>query len=250
MNTTWTQRWSAIVDRIRVLQTADEEEALLGELARADACRVVAFVNAHAMNGAASNAAFCEAIAHADLLLRDGSGMAILYRALGADPGRNMNGTDFIPRLIQAFRGRGVAFWGTREPCAARAAARCAREFGVRPVSVAGGFEDAGFYVREAWRARPELIVLGMGMPRQEHLARELRAQAMGAGVIVCGGAILDFLGGRVDRAPAWLRNAGMEWTYRLYREPRRLFRRYVMGNPAFLVKLAAWRFSRGSMRG
>lgn len=124
------------------------------------------------------------------------------------------------------------------------------REFGVHAVSVASGFEDTGFYVREARRTRPTLIVLGMGLPRQEQLACELRSRAPDAGLIVCGGAILDFLGGKVKRAPAWLHDARMDWTYRLCREPRRLFRRYVMGNPAFLMKVAAWCFARRSQRG
>jgi exopolysaccharide biosynthesis WecB/TagA/CpsF family protein len=63
--------------------------------------------------------------------------------------------------------------------------------------------------------------------------------------VIVCGGAIIDFLGGKVSRAPLWLRRMGMEWAYRLAVEPMRLFRRYVIGNPLFLsraLRLASFR--------
>ena len=55
--------------------------------------------------------------------------------------------------------------------------------------------------------------------------------------LIVCGGAILDFLGGKVSRAPAWLRRLGGEWIFRLVKEPKRLFMRYVVGNPAFLIR-------------
>jgi N-acetylglucosaminyldiphosphoundecaprenol N-acetyl-beta-D-mannosaminyltransferase len=57
--------------------------------------------------------------------------------------------------------------------------------------------------------------------------------------VIVCGGAIVDFIGGKVSRAPNLVRTLGMEWLYRLYLEPKRLFKRYVVGNPLFL-----WRAS------
>jgi exopolysaccharide biosynthesis WecB/TagA/CpsF family protein len=131
-----------------------------------------------------------------------------------------------------------------------QAAARCEREHGVRVVSVAQGFEDDAFYLEQAMRHKPELIVLGMGMPRQERLARELRACLGGDAVIVCGGAILDFLGGKVSRAPSWVRRAGVEWLYRLCREPRRLFRRYVVGNPSFLLRVLAWRLAGRSHRG
>jgi exopolysaccharide biosynthesis WecB/TagA/CpsF family protein len=242
--------WPDIVERIRVLHSEQEQDNLLQELTSTRGQRTVAFVNAHAMNGAAANVDFCTAILEADLLLRDGSGMAMLYRTLGSDPGLNMNGTDFIPLLIAAYRGRKVAFWGTREPFVGQAAARCEREHGVRVVSVAQGFEDDAFYLGEAMRHKPELIVLGMGMPRQERLARELRACLGGDAVIVCGGAILDFLGGKVSRAPPWVRRAGIEWLYRLCREPRRLFRRYVVGNPSFLLRVLAWRLAGRSHRG
>jgi N-acetylglucosaminyldiphosphoundecaprenol N-acetyl-beta-D-mannosaminyltransferase len=80
-----------------------------------------------------------------------------------------------------------------------------------------------------------------MGMPKQEQLARALREQG-GAQLIVCGGAILDFLAGKVSRAPAFMQSAGVEWLYRLAKEPRRLFKRYVVGNPAFLLKLLSWK--------
>ena len=241
MPTPWKDRWSTIVKRIRIVHSADHEAELLGDLASGSGPRIVAFVNAHAMNGAVSDTPFFDAIADADVLLRDGSGMAILYRVYGSDPGLNMNGTDFIPALISTFRGRRAAFWGTREPWNANASLRCEQEYGVRVVSVEHGFLDARHYVELARTLKPDLIVLGMGMPKQEYVARELRASAGGAPLIVCGGAILDFLGGKVSRAPGWMRSSHVEWIYRLSREPRRMFRRYIRGNPEFLVRLAAW---------
>jgi hypothetical protein len=53
----------------------------------------------------------------------------------------------------------------------------------------------------------------------------------------VCGGAIIDFMGGKTSRAPVWMRKTGLEWVYRLMIEPRRLFHRYVVGNPVFLAR-------------
>jgi len=95
---------------------------------------------------------------------------------------------------------------------------------------------------------QPELIVLGMGMPKQEAVAAEL-AVTGGPCLIVCGGAILDFLGGKVSRAPEWLRRLGGEWLYRLLREPKRLFMRYVVGNPLFLLRTLLYRRAGGSAR-
>jgi exopolysaccharide biosynthesis WecB/TagA/CpsF family protein len=102
---------------------------------------------------------------------------------------------------------------------------------------VAHGFLPTPEYVRLAAGHRPSLIVLGMGMPRQEEVARELRAALDHPCLIVCGGAIIDFLAGRTPRAPRWMRAVGAEWLYRLALEPRRLFRRYVVGNPLFIAR-------------
>jgi N-acetylglucosaminyldiphosphoundecaprenol N-acetyl-beta-D-mannosaminyltransferase len=81
------------------------------------------------------------------------------------------------------------------------------------------------------------VIVLGMGMPRQEEVAAVLRSALGYPCLIICGGAIIDFLGGKTSRAPGWMRAFGLEWLYRLGLEPKRLFRRYVLGNPLFIAR-------------
>ena len=129
-----------------------------------------------------------------------------------------------------------MAFWGTQQPYLNQAVQRCEALFGVVPVSVHDGFASVDTYLELASARQPQLIVLGMGMPKQEAVAARLAASA-GPCLIVCGGAILDFLGGKVSRAPLWLRRLRGEWVYRLLREPKRLFIRYVVGNPLFLLR-------------
>jgi N-acetylglucosaminyldiphosphoundecaprenol N-acetyl-beta-D-mannosaminyltransferase len=163
--------------------------------------------------------------------------MSILFRRLGLEPGLNMNGTDFIPKLLAAFKGRRVAFWGTQEPFLAAAVCQSQMCFGVDVISAHHGFDDVDAYIMLAQQFQPELIVLGMGMPKQEVVAARIAALG-GPCLIVCGGAILDFLGGKVSRAPQWARRIGFEWLYRLILEPRRLFQRYVVGNPIFLLRM------------
>ncbi|MDD2046710.1 WecB/TagA/CpsF family glycosyltransferase [Pseudomonas putida] len=228
--------WKAIVEKLQVISNPDGQQGLLQAFSETAAPTVLGFVNAHAMNLVARNADYYEALSAADVLLRDGVGMAILYRRLGLDPGLNMNGTDFIPQLLATFKGRRVAFWGTEEPFLSQAAQRSETLFGVQVVSVCHGFAEMDTYSNLAQQLRPELIVLGMGMPKQEAVAARLKAIDMPC-LIVCGGAILDFLGGKVTRAPLWLRRLGCEWLFRLMREPKRLFKRYVMGNPMFLLR-------------
>lgn len=238
---TWQDNWKTIVSKLRLVSDVGDEQDLIDDLSRFDTTTVLGFVNAHAMNLIAANNQYSEALSSADVLLRDGSGMAMLFRRLGMAPGLNMNGTDFIPKLLAAFKGRRVAFWGTEEAFLANAAKRSGALFAVNVVSAHHGFAEADTYVNLARHWQPELVVLGMGMPKQEVVATRLAASGVPC-LIVCGGAILDFLGGKVDRAPKWVRRLGCEWVFRLIQEPKRLFSRYVVGNPMFLLRMLIYR--------
>jgi N-acetylglucosaminyldiphosphoundecaprenol N-acetyl-beta-D-mannosaminyltransferase len=234
----WRPRWEQLVKGIVRVHSARGEEQLIDSLAQPSEPLMLAFVNAHAMNSAAVSEEFFDAVMSADLVLRDGSGMAILLRLLNQSPGLNLNGTDLIPKLIARYAGRPIALFGTQEPYLSRA--RRLVETRLAPKSEcisADGFMDKQAYLHLAAEHRPALIILGMGMPRQEEVAVLLRAALGYPCLIVCGGAIIDFLGQKTPRAPRWMRRTGMEWAYRLALEPRRLFRRYVMGNPIFLTR-------------
>jgi N-acetylglucosaminyldiphosphoundecaprenol N-acetyl-beta-D-mannosaminyltransferase len=237
----WRPRWRQLVKSIVRVQSASGEEDLLNSLADPGEPRVLAFVNAHAMNSAAVSAKFYDAIMSADLVLRDGSGMAILMRLLNEAPGLNLNGTDLIPKILRRYAGRSIALFGTQEPYLERAKGKVMNEAAPGSSCVtAHGFLETAAYVREAQLHRPSLIVLGMGMPRQEEVAGALRAALTHPCLIVCGGAIIDFMGGKTSRAPGWVRSVGLEWMFRLALEPRRLFRRYVIGNPLFIARALA----------
>lgn len=240
---TWQHNWQTIIQKLRVVSDAGDEQRLIDALSKTESTTVLGFVNAHAMNLVAGNTDYYNALSTADVLLRDGSGMAILFRRFGLEPGLNMNGTDFIPKLLAAFKGRRVAFWGTEEPFLANAVQRSEAVFAVNVVSAYHGFAEVDAYINLARQLQPELVVLGMGMPKQEAVAARLAASGVPC-LVVCGGAILDFLGGKVTRAPQWVRRLGCEWVFRLIGEPKRLFSRYVVGNPMFLLRTLIYRDS------
>jgi hypothetical protein len=190
------------------------------------------------MNSVVTSKKFFDSLMSADIVLRDGIGMAILLRLLNQAPGLNLNGTDLIPKLLRLYAGRSIALFGTQDPYLRRARDKVMTQYapGSRIVTT-HGYLDTADYVRLAATHRPELIVLGMGMPKQEEVACMLRAAVGYPCLIVCGGAIIDFMGGKTSRAPAWMRSTGLEWAYRLALEPKRLFHRYVIGNPVFLAR-------------
>jgi N-acetylglucosaminyldiphosphoundecaprenol N-acetyl-beta-D-mannosaminyltransferase len=234
----WQPRWLELVQTVVRVHSPRAEELLLDALATPTEARVLAFVNAHAMNSAASSPDFFDAVMSADLVLRDGAGMAILMRLLHLAPGLNLNGTDLIPKVLRRYAGRRIALFGTSEPylSAARGVVLAQLAQGSE-CAMMDGFQQTDAYVQLALAQRPELIVLGMGMPRQEEVAAVLRSELRYPCLIVCGGAIIDFLGGKTSRAPAWMRAVGLEWMFRLALEPKRLFRRYVLGNPLFIAR-------------
>lgn len=234
----WRQRWSLVVEKIERVQSPVDSQALLASLSHPVRPFVLAFANAHAMNSMVRSVSFFEAMRSADLVLRDGSGMATLFKLLRMQPGLNLNGTDFIPQLIRAFDGRRIALFGTRDPYLSRGKLRVQRELAPHSQLIAAdGFLAVEAYALLAVEHQPPLIVLGMGMPRQEEVAAQLRALLDFPCLIVCGGAIIDFLGGKTPRAPLWMQKSGLEWLFRLALEPRRLFQRYVIGNPLFLTR-------------
>ena len=237
-DTNWRCRWIDLVAKIKIVHSAGEKQELINLLCAPDRALVLAFANAHAMNSIAKSASFFKALRSADLVLRDGSGMATLFKLLKIPPGINLNGTDLIPQILQNFNHRCIALFGTQSPYLDQGMQAIAENFA--PDSryiIAHGFLDVDAYVAMAAIGRPAVIVLGMGMPKQERVASALQAQLNFPCLVICGGAIIDFLGGKNRRAPTWMRQAGLEWIFRLGMEPIRLFQRYVVGNPIFLVR-------------
>ncbi|MCC2677219.1 MAG: b-glycosyltransferase, Glycosyltransferase Family 26-like protein [Ramlibacter sp.] len=237
----WQMRWYQLVRSMARVNSPRGEEQLLDWLLRPGEARVLAFVNAHAMNMVAESGSFYQSLMSADVVVRDGVGVSLLMQLCNQSPGHNLNGTDLIPKVLARANGLPLALFGTREPWLTQAQQAVCRDLAPDSACVvANGFLQLHDYILLAAQHRPRVIVLGMGMPRQEEVAIALRAALGSPCLILCGGAIIDFLGGKVPRAPQWMRRSGLEWAFRLAREPRRLWNRYVHGNPLFLKRALA----------
>jgi exopolysaccharide biosynthesis WecB/TagA/CpsF family protein len=112
----------------------------------------------------------------------------------------------------------------------------------VEVVGRANGYDSPAEQVlAEIAISEPDLVLVALGQPKQECWIYENRERIKAK--IVCGvGALFDFLSGTVTRAPLPMRKLKLEWAYRLSCEPRRMFRRYVAGNPKFLLRAAMTR--------
>ena len=184
----------------------------------------------------------------ASLVLADGMPIVWASRLLGAPLREKVSGSDLMePLLLRAAEERWrVYLVGGGEGVAERAAARLKTEapgleiVGIDPrrIDLDRGSEELAPLVAGIVAARPDLVLVALGCPKQEivmdRIARSVRP-AVCAGI----GAGLDFVAGTIPRAPRWISAAGLEWLYRLAREPRRLWRRYLVRDPRFAAIVA-----------
>lgn len=194
---------------------------------------VVSFMNAHAYTMADASSEFESCLLDANLLFRDGIGAKLLLKHYGKAPGYNSNGTDLIPLILSNCIGKEVCFIGTESPYIDKAAETC-KVNGINVKAYIDGFQSTETMFEFVNQEKPEILVLGMGMPKQEKFAKHLQQYYQGQLLVVNGGAIFDFIADRFVRAPAIFRRFGIEWLYRLLNEPIRLFQRYVIGIPKF----------------
>ncbi|HEX5648107.1 MAG TPA: WecB/TagA/CpsF family glycosyltransferase [Steroidobacteraceae bacterium] len=207
----------------------------------------VYFVNAHCVNEAATHPGYAEVLADSPFVFADGVGMALAARFAGTRLQHNVNGTDLFPLILQAAAAASVpvALLGARPGVAEACAERIQRMYpGLRVVWTEHGYlepeqEEARLEDLNASGAR--ILFVAKGVPAQECWIAA-HAERLAAPVVLGVGALLDFYSGNVKRAPRLVRELRSEWLYRLMLEPRRLSRRYLLGNPAFIARTLLWR--------
>jgi exopolysaccharide biosynthesis WecB/TagA/CpsF family protein len=207
----------------------------------------IAFCNAHTANLAWHDPEIARLLSDFTVFA-DGVGVDIAARVLhGHSFAANLNGTDFVPALLLAeARPLRIALFGARPGVADKAAAVLTDVAPQHQISaVMHGYADnmeTDAFLSEL-RANPvDILLVAMGNPGQEQwIARNITGDhaTLAFGV----GALFDFLAGEVPRAPLWMRRVRLEWVYRLAQEPSRLFARYVLGNPLFLLRVALVKF-------
>ena len=235
------QSINAMLDHLTVPRSESEVETWLDGLPKPHGGPyVVSFINAHAVNMADENAAFYDALMRSDILLRDGSGVKLMMTMMDRDPGMNMCGTDLIPRIIERYSKkdgwrRRVAILGTTAPWNEKGA-QIVRDGGADVRLVMDGWQETQDYVQALKDNPADLIILAMGMPKQELVSMALKDALFHDCVILNGGAIIDYMSGKVERAPENWRKLGLEWAYRFLKEPGRLFHDCVILVGAIIV--------------
>ncbi len=202
----------------------------------------VTFLNAHNANVARADASFSNAL-HRFLVLADGIGVDVASKTFHGSPFKaNLNGTDLIPALFSyCTKPLKVALIGARPEVIEAAKAIFLKETPWHEFHIiSDGFfrpQDLPHIKQVLIDLRPDILLVAMGVPRQEEfIARNIGPEHCTMPMAV--GALLDIHSGTIPRAPQWVRNMRIEWAYRLVREPRRLWYRYIVGNPVFLANV------------
>ena len=230
---------------IRLLNLAMDEAlaAIEAALAARQPTRI-SFVNADCVNIAAVDASYRDNLAATDWVFIDGIGMRIAGKIMDQPVRDNVNGTDLFPRLCEsmATTNQRVFLFGAK-PGLAEAAAEWARARfpGLQIAGTRHGYFPPGTEAETSAvirASRADVLLVALGAPEQEAwISRNMAAT--GVTVALGVGGLFDYYSGRIPRAPLWMRRTGLEWLFRLVQEPRRLWRRYVIGNVVFLARIS-----------
>jgi N-acetylglucosaminyldiphosphoundecaprenol N-acetyl-beta-D-mannosaminyltransferase len=208
----------------------------------------VAHSNVHGFNLSMQLPWFYNFLQSADIVHCDGTGILKAIRFMGTELPLQyrVSYTQLLPKLLQHCDQHGLSLFllGSEREHLQAALENVRTQYPNIRLSGHDGYFDMNDpvendrVVEQINRVKPNVLLVGMGMPRQESWIRQNRHR-LSTNAILAGGAAIDRLAGVVSTCPAYLSDAGLEWLYRLWHEPKRLATRYLLGNPAFLMQIA-----------
>jgi N-acetylglucosaminyldiphosphoundecaprenol N-acetyl-beta-D-mannosaminyltransferase len=202
------------------------------------------YVNVHCMNVRHRDPVYRSILEGAEMVYCDGTGVRLAGRLRGIPMPPRMTGADWIHDVCRLAVRDGLSLYfvaGLPGVAEDAAVALRTRYPGVNIVGTASGYGAGDQTVSAVNGARPDVLLVGMGTPTQEKWIAANRSR-LDVPVVWAVGALFEFVAGRIPRGPRWMTDHGLEWVCRLVAEPRKLWRRYLLGNPWFF-----WRVIRGA---
>jgi N-acetylglucosaminyldiphosphoundecaprenol N-acetyl-beta-D-mannosaminyltransferase len=213
---------------------------------------LLTYANIHALNLAYEQPRFRSFLNRADIVFCDGFGVRLGAALLGQRLQHRFTPPDWLGQLstLCAQHGYSIYLLGARPGIAEKAAALLKRDHPA--LNIAGtqhgyfdktpGSPENEAVLAEINRVKPNILIVGFGMPLQEYWLEE-NWDRIEANVALTAGAAFDYISGEVRRAPRWMTDNGLEWLGRLIIEPRRLWKRYILGIPLFFARVLLQRF-------
>lgn len=180
----------------------------------------------------------------ADLILTDGMPLIWISKLKNEPIKEKVSGSDLFPKVCEmaAKKGYKVFLLGAAEGVAAKAAENLKDKY--KNLQIAGtyspsyGFEnkpqEIDFIIKTITEAKPHILAVGLGAPKQEKFIYKYK-DTLKVPISLAIGASIDFEAGNVKRAPKWMQKSGLEWSYRLIKEPKRMFKRYLIDDMKIL---------------
>jgi len=176
----------------------------------------------------------------------DGFGVYAALKFLGYNNIEKFNATDLYNKIFEEFSFRRTRLFLIGSNFSDKFASEKARKKRLNLCGYHNGYfsNDEIVSILDAINnTAPEVVIIGMGVPKQEFIAVEM-AQLIQNKVILCVGGFLEFYFGTKKRAPGFLRKIGFEWLHRLFSEPKKMWKRYIIGIPLFIFQIAKLKFS------
>jgi len=221
--------------------------ALAGQIILENGRARLSTMNIHGVNLAYESPPYRALVNQSEVVTCDGFGLKWGARLLGRRLPERFTQADFLPRLAElACRCQFTLFFlGNRPGVAEKAAALLKERFpDLRIVGTHHGHFDLTpgsaeneAVLRAVNAARPNFLFVGLGMPRQDRWMIE-NWERLEVNIAMTCGAMLEYISGETPRGPRWMTEHGLEWLFRLSLEPRRLWKRYLLGNPLFLWRV------------
>lgn len=218
---------------------------------------VIANYNIHAFNLSFQLPWFHEFLEKSEIVHCDGFGVikAMRYLGLTVEPDYRVSYTDLMPALLKQCDRNGwtVFLLGTKEEPIEKAIVNLSHAyphtkfFGHHGYFNKNNREINQQIIQEINATKPQILIVGMGMPVQEEWVKNHQDQLQ-VNAIFVGGAVIDRFAGLVSDCPEWLSKRGLEWVYRLVKEPQRLAARYLLGNPAFALQILLAKLQQGNL--
>lgn len=207
----------------------------------------VYFINAHCINVARNDPSYQKIIQQNPYNYADGIGMKLAAKAFGLSLADNVNGTDMFPLLCEEMQNRGLSLYclGASPERLQSLIENMNEQY---PKLTIAGYHHGFFQEDESHsiidhinKCKPDVLLVALGVPKQEKWIDQHKDQ-LNVPVMMGVGGLFDFYSGAIPRAPLWMRRTGLEWLFRFYQEPARLWQRYLIGNITFLFYTLYWK--------
>jgi len=208
-----------------------------------DIKKSIYFINADCLNKTFDNNLYKQSLKEADYILPDGSGINMACNILNNPLIQNLNGTDLFPHICSLAQKHAFTVYllGAKQNIAKEVKEQLLIKYPhLKIIGYNHGYfkeEDIPSLLQEINQLKPDILFVALGAPFQELFIHQYK-HLLNAKLLLGVGGLLDFYSNKTKRAPLFIREIGFEWVYRMIQEPKRMWKRYLLGNPTFLYRV------------